>query len=78
MNTTFSIYQEPKLTRFDVFWLWMLGNTPLKTTDSVFIADRSRWILKINDKFAIHTVDAPNFIHRALQKVLLGFRWEMK
>lgn len=50
-----------------------LGNWRLSTFDE-------NWSLSFSGggNFLIIMESAPNFIHRAIQRVFLGFRWRMK
>jgi hypothetical protein len=70
-------------------WRWITGGPkpmlPPHWTTGVFIArvqEREGWVFRfapcVPAGLAISYTEAPNFIHRALQRLLLGFTWEMK
>lgn len=70
-------------------WRWVTGGhkplPPTRFVPGIFLAsaqEREGWVFRfapcVPAGLAISYTEAPNFVHRALQRLLLGFTWEMR
>ena len=77
-----SVRLRKEMGQIGVFFLWLLGQPlvdPKKKPahgEISFYQPTNWWKLEITPTFQIHTTTAPNVLHRAMQRVILGFRWE--
>ena len=81
MHESRTVKLRREMGRLGVFFLWLLGHplwNPEEKTgpgELTFYQPMNWWKLEVTPTFQIHTTHAPNVLHRAAQRVMLGFRW---